>query len=256
VVEGMDVQTHRAAESLRDPSGIRIDGYRPKPFCSPDRLARAVTDATVPLAREVWARLKTDLNADVLDLQTACALHCAQATADALAAFHRRFKDARLEAQAPRPGVNLLANGGFERAGDLASVPAGWVVEWSDRADRLARVERRCVGGRWLAQATAPGHRVQMAPSWPRVARVAPGGCYRVSGQVKASGPAGVFIEALDASTRLLSRRDFTVSGKGWRETGGSIETGAGAAFVRAGLWAEKTVKPAQFAALSLVREA
>ena len=258
VVDPGDVEAHRRAECPVDPSGIVIPGYRPKRRRDPAALARAVTRRCKPAAREVVSALQRDPASDVLERQTECARICAEATADALADFHRRFGESvRFEARPPRRNVELLGNGDFARASDEDWVPRGWVMKWWDRTDREVDIARRLERGVARVVAKGFGPRVACMTTWPRAVRVRPGEVYRLSGRVRvpAEGEAGLYAEVYDTSTRRLAEWRLPPDRRGrWSDMESKLAMPEGAAILRPGVFTEKAHAPARFARVGLVR--
>lgn len=249
---------HALAEVLREHTGIRIPGYKPRAHIGPAALVHALVARTARVGRKVERLLTADRDADVLDLQLACARACARATADTLADFHRRFGDRlRFAARPPRKNAELLRNGDFAAPDDEDFCPAGWVMRWWDRRDRDVAIAREKTRTGWCVAARSVGARVACLTTWPRAVRVRPGQVCRLSGRAKLSTPgrAGLYAEAYDAVTHKVAEwMQPAEPSSRWRQQELRIEVGDGADVLRVGVFAEQTRGAARFTCLSLTR--
>ncbi|NOY81503.1 MAG: hypothetical protein GXP31_10925 [Kiritimatiellaeota bacterium] len=261
--------THAAGES----GALHGPGERPRDHTELDELvlhlregfsAEAVVEelhaACAARGREVVARLSRDIDADVLDLQMACARDCVQATVDVLADFHRRFHG-RLSFSnpppPPPPGRNLLENADFARPDDEPFCPAGWVMKWWDRSERAVEIGREQVDGVWTVTVRRAAARVACLPTWPRAVRVRPREVYEISGRflTREDAAGGLYAAFYDETTvKVTEHALFTPGGAGWQESVLRLETPGGAGILRAGAFGEFTEGPVRFTDLKLVR--
>lgn len=190
---------HMPCESVRDPSGISIAGYRPADTidfpCVVDRLDAFGREQCEPIVR----LLDEGRAAEILPFQTACANACAMAVADLVNQFFLAYHDRIDFRPHPAPaGVELLHNGDFAVSGDAPWCPDGWVMYWEDRADAQASIERD--GAEIVAQNVH--ERVACLTTWPQVVRGVPGQRFLITGEVCCErGDAGLEATCTDDAT-------------------------------------------------------
>lgn len=246
---------HMPAESLRDVSGICINGYTPVPAGD----FQKTVDELAAFGREQCAEILPLLEAGraerVLSYQVACAKRCAQAVADLLLRFHREFASRISFAPTPAPvGVELLDNGDFSRAGDAVFCADGWVMYWEDRTDCDVSIERREVDDGAEIVAERVTERVACVTTWPRAVRCVPGQCFRLTGEVACEGgDVGLEIMFMDDATRLLAAVE-TAAGvaDGWQTVTLEARAPEGAEILRPGVFARDLPGSARFRRLSL----
>ncbi|MBT3380258.1 MAG: hypothetical protein HN742_00915 [Lentisphaerae bacterium] len=246
---------HMPAESLRDVSGIGIDGYVPTPSGDFQETVDELAQFGREQCGDILALLEAGRADDVLPFQVACANRCARAVADLLIRFYRDFASSLTFGPALAPtGVELLDNGDFSRPGDAPFCPDGWVMYWENRADPDVSIERRDVSGVAEVVAERVSERVACVPTWPRVVRCAPGQPFRLVGEVVCDGgEAGLEILFTDDATRPVSpAAEETVQGEGWQTVVLDVVAPKGTEILRPGVFARGVPGAARFRRLSL----
>jgi len=250
---------HAPAERPRDHSALDEIQLTPRRPFSATAVAEELHAKCAPRGRAVVERLQADVDADVLDLQMACAIDCVQATVDVLDDFYRRF-GARLSFAAPPPpptGRNLLENADFVRMDDEPFCPAGWVMKWWDRSEPSVEIGREKTDAGWTVTVRNAISRTACLTTWPRAVRVRPGEVYELSGRVwsAAAGAGGLYAAFYDAGTARIAEHAWFASAAGkWRELAFRFSVPAGAAILRVGGFGEWTDGPVRFTALKLER--
>jgi hypothetical protein len=247
-------QSHMPCESVRDVSGISIDGYQPARTinfrCAVDRLDALGQEQ----CQQILPLVEAGRLDEVLPFQMSCANECAKAVADMLNQFFLTYHT-RIDF-APRPapsGVELLHNGAFGIPGDIPQVPDGWVMYWEDRADAKVSIER--VTGETGAEIVAQNvsERVACVTTWPKAIRGIPGQTIRITGEVCCeAGEAGIeAISTDDATCPLGEVRQSARCTGGWEQVELTVVMPDTGEILRPGFYAKNTKGPARFRSLS-----
>jgi hypothetical protein len=237
-------------ESVRDVSGICIDGYQPAATVDFRRTVDRLDALGQQQCRQILSLVEAGRLDEILPFQMTCANECAKAVADMLnqffLAYHRRVDFA------PRPapsGVELLHNGDFGIPGDIPEVPDGWVMYWENRAD--AEVDIRCVEGEVVTQNVT--ERVACVTTWPKAIRGIPGQAFRLTGEVHCeAGEVGIEAICMDDATCPLAevRQAATCAGR-WERVELTVAMPENGEILRPGVYARHTKGPARFRLLS-----
>lgn len=242
---------HMLAESVRDPSGIAIPGYRPAASIDFPRTVAHLEAFAIERCQHILRLLEEERIAEILPYQIACANECAKAVADMVNQFFLAYRDRTDFAPRPAPvGVELLYNGGFAVAGDVPTCPDGWVMYWEDRADAQVSIER--VSTEIMARDVH--ERVACLPTWPRVVRGVPGQRFVVAGEVCCNGgEAGLEAICMDDATCPVAEARKPATGTGeWEKLELTVTLPENGEILRPGVYARNAVGPARFRNLSV----
>lgn len=250
---------HAPGERPRDHSALDAVQFAPRHPFSAENVAEELDAKCAPRGHAIVERLRADMDADVLDLQMACARDCAQATVDVVDDFHRRFGAWLSFAPPPPPlvGRNLLENADFALRDDEPFCPAGWVMKWWDRSEQAVSIGREETEAGWVVSVRNAVSRVACLPSWPRAVRVRAGEVYEVSGKAwsPAAGTDGLYAAFYAGTTdKLAEHTRFAACAGKWETQRMLVTVPPGAALLRVGGFAERTAGPVRFAALRLER--
>jgi hypothetical protein len=239
-------------ESVRDVSGISIDGYRPSTTIDFRRTVHRLDAFAQEQCQAILPLVEAGRLAEILPFQIACANECAKAVADMVNQFFLAYRDCIDFLPQPAPAsVDLLHNGDFSIPGDSPDVPEGWVMYWENRADADVDIRRVASADGAEVVARNAGDRVACLTTWPRVVRGVPGQRFVVSGEVCCdSGEAG--IEALcldDATCPIAEVRKAASADGGWERVEMVVTMPENAEILRPGVYARNAEGPARFRA-------
>ena len=241
--------SHVLCESVRDVSGIGIDGYHPAETID----FRHTVDRLDALGQQQCQRIlplvEAGKLAEILPLQVTCANECAKAVADMLNQFFLAYSYRIDFAPCPAPaGCELLYNGDFGIPGDILEVPDGWVMYWEDRAD--AEVEIKRIEGEIVAQNVT--ERVACVTTWPKAIRGVPGQTFRIIGEICCeAGEAGVEAICLDDATCPLSEvRQAAMCTGDWERAELTVVMPENGEILRPGVYARHAKGPVRFRSL------